>query len=128
VTPLSERDWQAQVLELARLYRWRIHHCRPAMRPSGRWSTPIQGDPGFPDLVLARSGRIVFIELKTNRGVLDANQAAWRDALIGTGAEWFCWRPRHLDEVRETLSPWRDADWRDADPIDLSSRDQGRPR
>ena len=107
---LSEADWQQQVVELAQLYRWRIHHCRPALNQRGQYSTPIQGDPGFPDLVLARGGRVLFLELKTNRGVLTEHQQAWRDQLLGAGAEWFCWRPRHIGEVRETLAPrWAEA-------------------
>lgn len=103
---LSERAWQEVVLELARLYRWRAHHCRPAQRVSGRWSTPIQGDPGFPDLVLCGHGRLILAELKTDArsSILDDQQAAWRDTLLAAGVEWYCWRPRHLPEVREVLA------------------------
>ena len=104
---VSEADWQAQVIDLARLYRWRVHHCRPAQRQSGGWSTPISGDPGFPDLVLVRSGRVIFAELKRDTAAsrMTAAQAGWRDALVGSAVLWFCWRPRHLDEVREVLAP-----------------------
>jgi hypothetical protein len=102
-----EAAWQQTIIDLATLYRWRIHHCRPALRASGRYSTPIQGHAGFPDLVLAKAGRVIFAELKTNAAAskLTAEQAAWRDVLLAAGAEWFCWRPRHLPEVRETLAP-----------------------
>lgn len=121
---LSERDWQAQVLELAELYRWRVHHCRPAQTRSGRWSTPIQGDPGFPDLVLVRGGRVIFAELKTDnpRAQLGPEQARWRDALLGAGLEWFCWRPRHLDEVQETLAPASSIDWRTSSDVATGGR------
>lgn len=101
----SEVAWQQQVLDLARLYRWRVHHCRPAADQSGRWSTPIQGDPGFPDLVLARHPRVIFAELKTDHGVLTLTQMAWRDALGGRGVEWYVWRPRDFEEVRDMLAP-----------------------
>jgi len=106
---LLESEWQAQVLHLARLYRWRVHHCRPAMNGRGRYSTPIQGHPGFPDLVLSGHGRVLFVELKTDATAskLTGEQAAWRDVLLAAGVEWFCWRPRHLGEVRETLAPAR---------------------
>jgi hypothetical protein len=120
---LSEPDWQDQVVELAQLYRWRIHHCRPAQNSRGEYSTPIQGDPGFPDLVLARGGRVLFVELKRNSGVLTGHQQAWRDVLLGSGAEWFCWRPRHIGEVRECLAPtWRDADLRLTEDVDAGGR------
>jgi hypothetical protein len=114
---LSEDQWQQQVIELAQLYRWRIHHCRPAQNSRGQYSTPIQGDPGFPDLVLARGGRVLFIELKRNSGVLTDHQQAWRDVLLG-GVEWFCWRPRHWPEVQEALAPSRWVDLRTTEDVE----------
>lgn len=106
---MNEAQWQAQVIQLARLYRWHVHHCRPAMRASGQWSTPIQGDPGFPDLVLAKAGRVIFAELKIDdpHSTLGPEQAAWRDVLTGDGVEWFCWRPRQLEQVKDILAPDR---------------------
>ena len=117
--PTSERAWQDQVLDLARLYGWLVHHCRPAPNRRGRYATPIQGAPGFPDLVLARGGRVVFAELKTDSrsSELTADQTRWRDALLGSGVEWFCWRPRHLGEVREALAPAASIDWRTASDV-----------
>jgi len=119
---LTEREWQAQVLHLARLYRWRVHHCRPALRASGRYSTPIQGHPGFPDLVLAKAGRVIYAELKTDAtsSKLTDEQAAWRDVLLAAGVEWFCWRPRHLEEVRETLAPI--TGWQTAESVGTGGR------
>jgi len=89
VPAMSERAWQQVVLELAGMYRWRVHHCRPAAGSGGRWSTPIQGHPGFPDLVLARSGRVLFVELKTDASSskLTGEQTAWRDVLLAAGAQ-----------------------------------------
>jgi len=123
VPAMSERAWQQVVLELAGMYRWRVHHCRPAAGSGGRWSTPIQGHPGFPDLVLARSGRVLFVELKTDASSskLTGEQTAWRDVLLAAGAEWFCWRPRHLDEVRETLAPVP-VDWRPSSDVGTGGR------
>jgi hypothetical protein len=61
---MTERDFQRAVVELARLMGWRVHHTRPALTQRGRWLTPIQGDAGFPDLVLCRPPRLVLAELK----------------------------------------------------------------
>ncbi|MCI0542945.1 MAG: hypothetical protein L0Z49_00695 [Actinobacteria bacterium] len=55
---------------------WRVCHFRPATTRDG-WRTAVQGHPGFPDLVLARRGRVVFAELKA---ALSAEQLEWLDA------------------------------------------------
>lgn len=53
---------------------------------------------GFPDLVCAnlRSKRLVHVEIKDERRSLTVDQRKWRDWIIGTGGEWYLWRPRHL--------------------------------
>lgn len=44
----DERQWQAQVIELARILGWRVAHFRPALTKHG-WRTPVQADgAGFP--------------------------------------------------------------------------------
>ena len=104
---MSGREWEDSVIELAKLYKWLVHHVRPAKTEKG-WRSPISGHPGFPDCVLARDGRVIFAELKTGKAVLDANQKAWRDALTDTLeslplVEWFCWYPKDWDEIVEVL-------------------------
>ena len=60
---MTEADLQQAVIECARTLGWMVAHFRPALRQSGRWSTPVQADgKGFPDLVLARAGRVIFAE------------------------------------------------------------------
>ena len=61
---MTEREFQRAVVELARLMGWRVHHTRPALTRAGEWRTPIQGDAGFPDLVLCRPPRLILAELK----------------------------------------------------------------
>jgi hypothetical protein len=104
--PITESQWQQQVIDLARLYGWLVHHCRPAQHQSGKWATPIQGDPGFPDLVLARGGRVIFAELKTDaaHANLTIHQKAWAAAIQGRFVEWYCWRPRNLPDVAAALA------------------------
>ena len=119
---LSEQDWHTQVDEYATLCRWMRHHCRPAQDSHGHWKTPIQGDPGFPDLVLIRGGRILFAELKNNRGVLSTDQMAWRDRLLLAGQEWYCWRPRDWDKVKTTLAPAPHSNWKVAEDVGTGGR------
>ena len=76
----SEATFQREVIKLARAHGWLVHAQRPARTKRG-WATAIQGDPGFPDLVLVRQRRIIFAELKTETGRLPGDQRAWLGAL-----------------------------------------------
>lgn len=78
---MSEQELQSAVIELAHLKQWRVHHSRPARGSRGQWATHIAGDPGLPDLVLARKGIVLFFELKTEKAKLTKDQELWRDAL-----------------------------------------------
>lgn len=109
--PLLERDFQAQVIQLAHIFGWRIAHFRPAKTSHG-WRTAVGADgAGFPDLVLARD-RVVFIELKSDTGRLRDDQTAWHEALTAAGAEAYVFRPSQWDELQAVLSraPRREAE------------------
>jgi hypothetical protein len=90
----SERDFQRQVLDLAKILGWQAYH--PML---SKWS-----ERGWPDLALCRPPRLLFAELKTERGRTTAYQDRWL-ALLGAcpGVEVFLWRPSDLDRVAETL-------------------------
>lgn len=86
-TVLSESRFQEKVITRARAKGWMVHHARPAYNRDGdQVTTPIQGDPGFPDLVLTRDGQLVIVELKSERGVLSASQRQWLMHLCGDGS------------------------------------------
>lgn len=95
---MPEADLQREVIRLARMYGWRIHHSRPSIDRSGKWSTAITGDRGLPDLILVHNGqhRILFRELKREKGRVDPEQRAWMDALLNAGVDTAVWRPRDL--------------------------------
>ena len=99
---LSEKDFQAQVIDLARLQGWLVHHSRPAQNRRGQWSTPIQGDPGFPDLVLVRGPRCIFAELKREGAKPAAEQRLWLEALNWDN-ETYIWRPSDWPDIERTL-------------------------
>lgn len=100
---MTEDDLKAQVLDLAAAHGWRVAHFRPARTQQG-WRTPVEADGrGWPDLVLVRE-RVIFVELKAERGSLSADQRAWLEALTEAGAEVYVWKPRHFEEIRETLA------------------------
>lgn len=96
---MTESQLTDLVVDAARLYHWRVTHFRPARTVRG-WSTPLQGDPGFPDLCLARNGVVIFAELKVGRGKLRPEQEKWRDAL---GDQWRLWTDRDLSAIIREL-------------------------
>ena len=102
--PISEKDFQQQIVDLARLGGWWIQHTRTAQNRQGQWSTPLQGDRGFPDLMLARKPRIVFAELKSQKGKLSAEQLGWLLELAGCpGVETYIWKPSDWPAIERTL-------------------------
>ena len=100
ILTMSEAQLTDTVVELARFHRWKVVHFLPARVRPGRWRTALQGDIGSPDLLLARDGVVLLVELKTERGVLMSAQKEWGEAI---GAQYRLWRPRDLDEIKETL-------------------------
>ena len=106
---MNEKDFQQQVISIARMYGWKVQHTRAVQMASGRWATPIQGEAGFPDLVLVKSnhdgrGGVIFAELKTDLGRVQDHQKAWIAALNGAGAECYVWRPTDLLNISHRLS------------------------
>jgi hypothetical protein len=96
---VSEADFQQKVISYAKLSGWRCVHIRPA-RVGERWVTPYQGDSGLPDLVLARDGRVLLVELKSDSGKPTLDQRAWLEA---AGPNGFCWSPKDWPEVEFVL-------------------------
>lgn len=103
---MTEAEFQAGVLELAKLSGWFVAHFRPAQTSKG-WRTPVAADgAGWPDLVLVHPPRraVLYRELKRDKGKLRPEQERWRDALVAAGADWALWTPSDLEEIAETLT------------------------
>lgn len=96
---VTERQLQNVVIGFARARRWLVHHSRPAVNRSGKWATHIEGHTGFPDLVLARDGRVVMIELKSEGGRVSTTQRMWHDQL----PEVLVVRPSEWPQLAEVL-------------------------
>lgn len=102
---LSENDFLRQVIEAGHLYGWRIAHFRPSMNQRGQWSTAVQADgAGFPDLVMVRGDRLIFAELKSEKGKISDRQYDWLQVLTkAKQSEVYIWRPSDWHKIVEIL-------------------------
>ncbi len=94
VRMISEKFFMAQIRDLLKANRWRSYHTHNSRK----------SDIGFPDLVAVRAERVVWIELKTEKGVASAAQSNWLEALQEAGQEVFLWRPSDWKTIVETLT------------------------
>ena len=92
----SERSLLETVVALSQATGWLAYHTFDSRK----------SNPGFPDLVLVHEERerVLFAELKSERGVLSLAQRAWLDALRSTGVETYVWRWDDWDEIEATLT------------------------
>lgn len=90
---MSEKDFQTGVLKLARFHGFTLRYHTHDSRRSA---------PGFPDLVLVnpRTGRVLWRELKRNKGRVSPNQQDWLNGLTAAGMDAGMWRPKDLDSGR----------------------------
>ena len=102
---MSEDDLLSCVIDLAQRLNWRVINFRPAQTAKG-WRTAVQGDgKGYPDLTLLRGSRGMAVELKSARGQVSREQAAWLGAFLAAGWETHIWRPADwVEGVREVLT------------------------
>ena len=100
---ISERDFQAGVIELARLCGWQVAHFHDSRRQvaDNKWVGDADA-AGFPDLVLVRPPDLIFAELKTDKGRMTDMQRAWQTNLEAVG-DWRLWRPSDWPEIKKTL-------------------------
>lgn len=96
---MTERDFQRAVLDLCALYDWPcVYHTHDSRR----------SQPGFPDLVICGHERLIFAELKTDKGRLSPEQLEWYERLRDLPLrepEVYVWRPRDLDVIGRILNP-----------------------
>ncbi|MGG7653524.1 VRR-NUC domain-containing protein [Kocuria rosea] len=95
----SEDQLQNHVLQLATVFGWRFHHETDSRRSR----------PGFPDLVLVhpKLGRVLWRELKSERGRVRPEQREWISDLQAAEADADIWRPRDVvsGRIEKELRP-----------------------
>ena len=87
----TEKDFQAQVVELAEVMGWLVYHPYDSRN----------SEKGYPDLTMVRKERVIWAELKSNYGTVTGVQRLWLRALPMGQA--FLWRPSDWDIIVETL-------------------------
>lgn len=93
ISPLTEKEFQKQVVDLAKAFGYRCYH---------PWLS-IRSERGWPDLALFKPGRFLLAELKTDKGKLTTSQEGMIADLQAAGIEVHVWRPRDFDEIVEVL-------------------------
>jgi hypothetical protein len=89
---LSEKEFQQQVIDLARLAGCLVYHTFDSRK----------SEPGFPDLVIVSSdmARPIFAEIKTEKGKLTMRQELWKAVLEQIpGVDYRLWRPSSWPEI-----------------------------
>jgi len=112
---LTEKQFEAQVKDLAKIFGWKYYHT---------WRS-IHSPAGFPDCVFVRPPRLIFAELKSEKGAVSEKQSEWLDLLKRCGEprayrqdfasayaekqgyiivpEVYLWRPDAIEEIAECL-------------------------
>jgi len=91
---ILEKDFQDTVVEYAHLCGWMTYHTHDSRR----------SDAGFPDLTMVRGTRLIFAELKSQKGTIRPAQEAWLQRLQGVPAvEVYLWRPTDWDDIEKIL-------------------------
>ena len=90
---MTEKAFQAEVVDIAKRLGWRVYHTYNSRRC----------EPGFPDLVLVRD-RVLFRELKTEKGKMRSAQEEWGQSFKTAEADWKVWRPSDMREIIQTLT------------------------
>ena len=90
---MSEAQWQQRITDTCDLLGLKWHHETDSRRSR----------KGFPDLVIAGPGGLIFAELKSQKGKVRAEQEEWIGALLTSGARAYIWRPQDWPLVVQAL-------------------------
>ena len=99
MSTVSEKTFAQTVVDIATRGQWTVYRTYRSTRSPA----------GFPDLVLVRSGRLIFAELKREGKAPTPAQQAWLAQLREVRERCypsvlvFVWRPTDIDEIRRIL-------------------------
>ena len=73
---MTEAELKKAVVDYAHQQGWHVYS-----QPMARTKRPVKDASGYPDLTLARDGRVLWIELKQEDGTISEAQHDWLRAL-----------------------------------------------
>lgn len=96
---MTEAEFLDRIIGCAKWTGWLVCHFRPARTDKG-WRTPLQGMPGFVDLILAQNGTVLMAEVKTEDGRQSKYQELWQEQM---GEHYLLWRPHDWPAIEALL-------------------------
>lgn len=102
---MTEKELRTSIVRAAREFGWRVYFT---------WSS-MHSPAGFPDLCMVRGDRLIFAELKSEKGKVTAEQLGWLEALsschvgaqprvsMGHALEVYVWMPADLEDAYRIL-------------------------
>ena len=92
---MNEKDFQAEVVRLARLNGFLVYHTHDSRRSQA----------GFPDLIMLKGDYQIVAELKTDKGKCTDVQADWLEAFDAVRRHRVAlWRPKDMEDIIRALS------------------------
>ena len=76
-TPMTESELQGHIIKMAQAQGWWVKPAQQGSQEPGRRKIRNGTAAGFPDLVLARNGQVMFWELKDQKGSESQEQVNW---------------------------------------------------
>ena len=89
---MTEREFQNLVVDWCLWHRLLVYHTHDSRRSQA----------GFPDLVIV-GNRVIWVELKSEKGRLSLPQNEWLTRLHRAGQETYLWRPADWPAAQQIL-------------------------
>lgn len=91
---MKEKEYQRDIQLHLQRHGWLDYHPRVSFYDR----------PGFPDIVAIRPPRVIFAEIKTDKGRLSPAQEEYKRQLEACpGVEYYIWRPRDWEMVKRII-------------------------
>lgn len=92
-TAITEAEFAGWLEDLCGVYKWAYYHTWRSDHSVGGW----------PDYCLCKPPRILFVEVKSEKGKITSAQQAWITMLQECGLEVYVWRPSQRNDIEEIL-------------------------